>query len=172
MIDKDGSHDPPLKKKVGRKGSIWLLLLFIIKESWGKNSKTVQEPEAGTDRGALLTGSLLIACLACFLVQPRATYPRSSNTYSGLGLPTSITGQENAPQTCLQINLMQTFSQLRLLPFWWLICIKLTIKNLISAQLLIVIAIKYNFMFKANLELTFLQKKKKRLSRSVAWLTG
>lgn len=53
-----------------------------------------------------------------------------------------------------------------------LICIKLTIKNLISAQLLIVIAIKYNFMFKANLELTFLQKKKKRLSRSVAWLTG
>ena len=38
--------------------------------------------------------------------------PRHSNTHNGLGLPTSVTNQENAPQPCLQANLVGAFFQL------------------------------------------------------------
>lgn len=38
---------------------------------------------------------------------------RDATAHSGLGPSTSIINQENVPQTCLQANLMQVFSQLR-----------------------------------------------------------
>ena len=40
--------------------------------------------------------------------------PRGDTTQSDLGLPTSVINQENAPQTCLWDNTMETFSQLKL----------------------------------------------------------
>ena len=39
-----------------------------------------------------------------------------AQSHSGLGPPTSISSRENAPQTCLQTNLMATLSQLRFAP--------------------------------------------------------
>lgn len=58
----------------------------------------------------LLIDLLHSACLVCFLMQNR-----SGTTHSKIGLPTSITNQENAPQTCLYSNLIEEIPQLRFL---------------------------------------------------------
>ena len=44
-------------------------------------------------------------------------YKRLSRDYEQIGDSNSIANQENAPQTCPQASLMETFSQLRLLLF-------------------------------------------------------
>lgn len=56
----------------------------------------------------LLLGLLHSAFLVCFLMQNR-----SGTAHSKVGLPTSITYQENAPQTCLYSNLIKEIPQLR-----------------------------------------------------------
>lgn len=48
---------------------------------------------------------------ACFLTLSR-TILQSGVAHSGLGPLTLIISQEHALQTCLQVNLMETFSQL------------------------------------------------------------
>ena len=52
--------------------------VFIIKGSQDRKLKTGQEPGGRSNRdheGVLLTGLLLLACSACFLIEARTTSP-------------------------------------------------------------------------------------------------
>lgn len=60
----------------------------------------------------MFTGLLSLAYPVCFLIY-FISLPRDSTIHSGQGLCTSTMSQWNIPQTCLQINLMYVFSQLR-----------------------------------------------------------
>lgn len=83
-----------------------LPLQSIMKESQGGNSK--QRPSimvCGKEKSCLLVSS-----------QPAFFYTlgssaRDGTTYCELGLSTSITNQENAPYTCLQVNRRETVLQ-------------------------------------------------------------
>ena len=87
-------------------------------------SKVKTDPQAELEdckwsravEGMPLSALLPITSLACFLIEPRATS-------SGVALPpVSWTSRikhqskKNVPQTCLQANLMEAFSQLRFPP--------------------------------------------------------
>ena len=61
--------------------------------------------------GERLTGSLPMACLVCVLILPRTTCPGMRLPLNELDLLISILSQEIALQTCLQANMMRTFSQ-------------------------------------------------------------
>lgn len=52
------------------------------------------------------------ACSACFLLPPRTTCPGHCSQWTSF--PTSTMCQENAPQVCLPVNLMEAF--LKVLP--------------------------------------------------------
>lgn len=83
----------------------------IIVHCW---RKLVQKP-GGRNRSRIhcrmqLTGSLLMACSACFLRQLRITCPRDGTAQGELGLPYQSLIKV-VPQTLLQADLMETFSQ-------------------------------------------------------------
>ena len=70
--------------------------------------------------GALLTDLVLMACSACFLIEP--TNPKMAPPTMGWAVAhqSLITNWENALQTCLQSALMEAFSQLKFSPLRWL----------------------------------------------------
>lgn len=72
-------------------------------------------------RGVLLTCLLSIACLACFLIEPRTTSSDTA-TQNGLGPPPpqSIINEENVLQTCLQLDLGGIFFSAKVPSFRWL----------------------------------------------------
>lgn len=53
-----------------------------------------------------------MACSTCLYI------PEVGTTLNGVSRPTSVVNQENAPQTCVQVTMVETTSQLRL-PFPW-----------------------------------------------------
>lgn len=59
-------------------------------------------------RGTLFAGLLLLACSGNYLYQPMSTSLGTDNTAgSGMGAPTSISNQGNAPETCPRANPMK-----------------------------------------------------------------
>lgn len=58
---------------------------------------------------------LFIGLLSLLSQSPQDHLPRNGTAYSRLGPSPSITNQENAPQGCLQDDLMGTFFQLSFL---------------------------------------------------------
>ena len=93
-------HQP--KSKLG-------LHFQIIVHHWRKSAQELNQGwnlEVGVD------------ALLLWLAEPDRTkdhYPRDGTTHQGLNLPPLITNWENA----LQLDLMEAFPQLRLLPLWW-----------------------------------------------------
>lgn len=57
-------------------------------------------------------GTLTMACSTCLYI------PEVGTTLNGVSRPTSVINQENAPQTCVQVTMVETTSQLRF-PFPW-----------------------------------------------------
>lgn len=99
-------------KHIDQKKSVEVFLNFTVHMS----GKELKAGPGGRDwsrgpGGERLTGSLPMACLVCFLIIPRTTCPGMKLPLNGLGLLISILRQEIALQTCLQANLMRTFSQ-------------------------------------------------------------
>jgi hypothetical protein len=72
----------------------------------GFKQPSCRKLEAGTEaeatRGLLLPDLFLVACLACFLIQPRTTYP-------GVVPQRVSVNPENSPQLCPQANLRKQF---------------------------------------------------------------
>lgn len=62
--------------------------------------------------GMTLTRCFPLADSTCLPTQPQAHLIRGGNTYSELGPPISISGQENAPQTCSRASLVEATPQL------------------------------------------------------------
>ena len=79
--------------------------------SWG------QELRKRTWKGAV---TVLLKRLPQTAFSQTAWLSVQGSPHSGLGPSTSITDLENAPQACLLSLFMDTFSQLRLPPLWWL----------------------------------------------------
>lgn len=88
-------------------------LLESCSPSWGKPRQDLKaEPAAeATEARCILAFHPQLAWLV-FLYNPRP--PACSLNYPWWSGPTiSITGQENVPQTCPQVGLMETISQMR-----------------------------------------------------------
>ena len=99
-------------------------LLFTIKEV---RTRTGQDP--GGESWCRGHGGVLAYWLASpdWLNSPCRTWhhlPRESATHYGLDPPPLITNWENA----FQMDPLEAFPQVRLLPLWWLACFKLTHK--------------------------------------------
>jgi hypothetical protein len=65
--------------------------------------------------GVLLAGLLPFACLTTGLTQCRLPCPKVTKTTVGWALCTSISNQENASQTCPQVNLIEVIPLFRFL---------------------------------------------------------
>lgn len=96
----------------------WVYLVY----SWFTvhcEGKSGQGP-GGRNWSCLLTGSLWFTQLSFIYIYRYIYIPelcaQGGTALSGLGPPKSIINQENAPQTCLEANLMEAFSQLRFCP--------------------------------------------------------
>lgn len=80
----------------------------------------------------------LLAC-SLPLAQPTSSIlqdhmPKDGNTHNDLATPTSIIKQENAPQTCLQANLIEAIPSLRLPSF--LVTLAFQVDKLCTLELL------------------------------------
>lgn len=98
----------------GRMGFFFLRLTVVVHHA----GRSGQELLAGTEqkpRKKLFTGLLLTPCSATLLIQPRTSQSPERRHQSELGPPTSVLNQVNVPQTCLQANLKEAFSQLEFL---------------------------------------------------------
>lgn len=88
--------------------------------------------EVGIEAGAM-KGSFLLACSPGFLIYlsyiAQAHLPRHGITHSRLGLPVSISNQENASQMCLLAYLTGNSSVEILSSGLYLVCIKLSASN-------------------------------------------
>jgi hypothetical protein len=101
------------------------------------HSPSLSEVRAGTQTGQesggrcwcrghgrmLLTDLLLLSCLVWFLIEPRT---RDGTSHHGLNPTSLIINWEHA----LQMDLMEAFPQLRVLPLWWQACVNLTHKTI------------------------------------------
>jgi hypothetical protein len=101
------------KKQVGEEKVYWAYtstLLFITKGSQDWNSWRSGSRSWCRSHGGI--GLLLLACSACFLIQPKTTSP--GMVPLTMGPPHLITNWENA----LQLELMEAFPHLKLLYLW------------------------------------------------------
>jgi hypothetical protein len=79
------------KSKSGRKGLIWLTILHHSPslEEARKELKQGRKLEAGADAGScggmLLTGLLIVACSACFLIVNQDHQARGNTRHNSLG---------------------------------------------------------------------------------------
>lgn len=92
-------------------------LLFFTEVRTG--TQRGQEPKPGADAESM-EGSCLLACFP-WLIRPTSYRTqnhllRNGTAHHGLGPPLLITKWENA----LQLDHIEAFPQLRLLPLWWL----------------------------------------------------
>lgn len=67
-------------------------------------------PEADAREKCCLSIFLTMDRSICFSIPHRATWAGNGTSHSGLDPLTSVIIQENAPQSCLQENLMEAFS--------------------------------------------------------------
>ena len=110
---------PCPKTKLGWEGFICLMLPDHSPSLEDVSTGTYTELEPGDrswcriHRGVLLTGLLPVACSACFLIELRTTSP-------GLAPPTMGWALPHWSINALQLDLMEEFSQLKLLLLWWL----------------------------------------------------
>jgi hypothetical protein len=104
------------KKQVGEErvySAYTPMLLFITKGSRDWNSsRSGSRSWCRGHGGMFLTGLLPLACSACFLIEPKTT--SSSMAPPTRGPPPLITNWENT----LQLDLMETVPQLKLLSLW------------------------------------------------------
>lgn len=107
--------------------------MFIIEGSQDRNPnrsgnwrQELMEPcrrgTLGWDGGGVLTGSINMACSACFCIKPRTTNTGMAPFSTGwtLSLPIDDQLKKNA----LQLGLMESLSQLKFPPVWSLCQIK------------------------------------------------
>lgn len=90
-----------------------------MEETRGRKSR--QEPEArnwSRGLGDMVTVGFLLGLMVSYSIPPRTICPGWSHS-EWAGPHTSIINQEKAPQTCPQVNLMETFAQLRFPPLRW-----------------------------------------------------
>lgn len=73
-------------------------------------------------QGRMLLIDILSMVYSAFVMKKK-TMSSGGTTHIGLGAPTSVTSQENVPQTCLQAVLLEAIPQLRfpLLRILWFV---------------------------------------------------
>ena len=97
-----------IKSKLGRKGLIWF--------PYPVSGISLREVRAGTEaRREQTAASYLPTIHSLCLFRNHAHLLRGGTAHSGLCPSTSTINQENGPQICPPVNLMDTFSQLRVL---------------------------------------------------------
>lgn len=107
-------YDP---KNLGKKGFIQRMPPY---HSLPKEVRTGTQVDRTyrSHRRVLLIDLFLMTSSAYILRESRTTNP--GITPPTMGWAPSITNLENVLKACLQLDLMETFSQLRLSPLWWL----------------------------------------------------
>lgn len=94
LLSSYGCDKGRTKTDLGRKGYI------SAHVSWHEGSLETQGRSLEVETETEATSLLLMVCSVWIRIQPKTHLPRGGSAHSSLGLPKSVTNQENAPEAC------------------------------------------------------------------------